>query len=167
MNETARQQLIEDNMKLVYYLINMYYPTFVGDEDLVQCGMVGLCKAADKWDDSRSTFSTFASQVILNEIKIEFRRRAKEPSKVSLSTVVHNGDEKLTLESAIIGDEDVNWVDVKGLRDCLVGREVEVFDLLQSGLSQTEIGRKLGVSRQRVGECIRKIKIRWRKLNGD
>ena len=76
-----KNELIEKNMNLVYFVISKYYPTFIHDEDIVQSGMLGLCKAADKWDESKSKFSTYAGRCIRNEINQEFIRR-KPFSKV-------------------------------------------------------------------------------------
>ena len=44
-----RGEFIEQNINLVYVVIREYYPMFISDEDIIQCGMLGLCKAADKW----------------------------------------------------------------------------------------------------------------------
>ena len=69
----TKQQLIEDNLNLVYALISREYPTYLHDEDIIQTGMLGLCKAADKWDEKRGTFSNFAWCCIRHEIIKEFK----------------------------------------------------------------------------------------------
>ena len=43
-----RKKFIEENVNLVYVIVREYYPTFIFDEDVIQCGMVGLCKAANE-----------------------------------------------------------------------------------------------------------------------
>lgn len=83
-----KNKLIEDNMNLVYYLISRYYPTFIKDEDLIQCGMVGLCKAANSSNAIKYKFSTYASACILNEIKSEFIRRKKYAKEESLNALM-------------------------------------------------------------------------------
>lgn len=167
MNNENRQSLIEDNMKLVYFIINKYYPTFIHDEDIIQYGMLGLCKAAEKWDETKSKFSTFASHAILNEIKMEFRRRSKQPETVSLSKIIHSEESKLTLEDSIMGEADIGFVDMKGLKDSLTPREKEIWDMTLCGDTQREIAERLGLSVQRVNAVIRKIKKRWERLNGN
>ena len=74
----TKQQLIEDNMGLVYSLILREYPTYIQDEDIIQCGMLGLCQAADKFDESKGfKFAGFAWFCIRNEIIRELNKRSK------------------------------------------------------------------------------------------
>ena len=163
-----RNQLIEDNLNLVYYIIRKYYPNNIGDEDLIQCGMLGLCRAADKWDESKSQFSTFASSCIINEIKVEFRRRAKHQGVVSLDYEVNGEDgERTPVGNLIVGDEDIDYVDFNPDRDLLTEREKIVYKFLCEGLNCTEISKKLNVSPQAVAQMKRKIVNRIRSKNGN
>ena len=68
----TNKELIADNLRLVYHIVHEHYPTFKNDEDIVQCGMVGLCKAANTWDANKGVFSTYACKCIRNEINKEF-----------------------------------------------------------------------------------------------
>ena len=45
MSEVDREQLAADNMKLVYFVLKKYYPTFAGNEEIIGCGMYGLARA--------------------------------------------------------------------------------------------------------------------------
>lgn len=153
----TKQMLIEDNMNLVYSLISKEYPTYVYDEDIVQCGMLGLCKAAEKWDESKSQFSTFAWYCIRNEIIKEFKERSKHNGVLSLDYEM-NDDEggRSTFGDCVIGEEDVLYIDVNV--DSITERERQVFDLYQTGLSQVEVATKLGVTKQYVWKVMRKIR---------
>lgn len=84
------QKFIEENTNLVHFLINKYYPYFSADEDIIQCGMLGLCKAAEKWDSSKSKFSTYATKWILSEIKRELRERGKHSAEISLESLMED-----------------------------------------------------------------------------
>ena len=152
-----KQKLIEDNMNLVYSLISKEYPTYVHDDDIIQCGMLGLCKAAEKWDESKSQFSTFAWSCIRNEICKEFRQRAKHQGILSLDYETNNEDGgRSTFGDCIVGAEDVLYVDtdVKSI----TAREKQVFDLYKTGLSQVDIASKLGVTKPYVWKVMRKIR---------
>lgn len=158
--------LVEDNMNLVYFLINKYYPTFNYDEDIIQCGMVGLCKAADTWDESNCTFSTYASKCILNEINMEFRRRRKNKTQLSLDYKVQTEDGAVEFGDLIVGKDDVDFVDIESIINKLTPREREVFSLLRNGASPSDITRTFGWSRQRTSKILRKIRLLWRNYNG-
>ncbi len=154
-----KQQLIEDNMNLVYHLISKEYPTYVHDEDIVQCGMLGLCKAAEKWDDSKSKFSTFAMFCIRSEIQTEFRRRAKHQGILSLDYEIDDGEGGTsTFGEIITGDEDVSYFDIGIDLTKLNKTERQIAELLPTGMSQVDIAKKLGITKQYVWSTIRKIK---------
>lgn len=158
----TRQQLIEDNMRLVYHHVSKHYPTYIQDEDIIQCGMVGLIKAADNWDETKSKFSTFACRCIGNEIKNEFKRRAKHHGVLSLDQEIKTSDGLITLGDTILGDEDVCYVDFGIDVEKLKPREKQVFELLQGNMTYTDIGRELGITKQAVWAIARKL----RKMRG-
>lgn len=162
------QQLIEDNINLVYFVIHTYYPTFRQDEDIVQCGMLGLCQAANTWNEEKGTFSTYATRCISNQIIKEFRARKTHKGTLSLDyeTTDSEGETK-RFGDTIVGDEDVNWVDIDGIRDSLNDIDQQVFDLKRSGLKNREIAQLFGWSNQVVTKRLRKINKVWRKINDD
>ncbi len=131
------------------------------DEDIIQCGMLGLCKAAEKWDESKSKFSTFAMFSIRSAIKDEFRRRAKHLGILSLDYEIKNGDttcDFVTLGDLIVGDEDVSYFDIGVDLTRLNEKEKKITELLPTGMTQADIARELGVSKQYVNKTVRKIR---------
>lgn len=155
----TKQQLIEDNMNLVYHVVHRNYPTYIDDEDIVQCGMLGLCKAADKWEDGKSQFSTFACKCIRNEIAMEFRKRAKHQGVLSLDYEVDGDDgDKCAFRDCIVAEEDVGYIDLDVDSNRLTKRQQEIFELRKQGMTCADIGRKLGVSKQSVWKTDRKIR---------
>lgn len=163
-----KQQMIEDNINLVYHIINQYYPTYMYDEDIIQSGMVGLCKAVDLWDEEKSKFSTFAAKCIRNEIIQEFRSRNKHKGILSLDYEVHDKDgEKVSFGDFCVGDEDVDYVDLDYIYDEMTEEEIRICKLKQSGLSACEISKQVGKSYNFVCRVIRKFKILWGYANGN
>ena len=158
-----QQRLCEENIKLVYAVINTKYPTLVTDEDIAQAGMIGLCLAAENWDENRSKFSTFAWNCISNEIYQELKRRNKYSNDISLNTKIA---EDMKIEDKLIGESDVDYVDTTGVMRKLSPREKEVFELLQRGLSAADVTKHMGWSRHRTNACMRKIKSLWRMTYG-
>lgn len=155
----TKQQLIEDNMNLVYSLISKEYPYYIGDEDIIQCGMLGLCKAADKWNEDKCKFSTFAWYCIRNAIIDEFNQRAKHRGVLSLDYEVDSGDgDRISFGSFIAGQDDVGYVDTEVKVERLTPTQLKVFELYRNGVKTKEIASRLGVSQQCVWQTMRKIR---------
>lgn len=63
-------ELILENQKLVYSIINTYFPNYQNKSDLFQVGCMGLIKASDKYKEEYNTkFSSYAYMFILGEMK--------------------------------------------------------------------------------------------------
>ncbi len=66
----ARDQVIQDNMGLVYSIVSRYVGRGYDKEELIQIGAIGLIKAVDKFDMNFDVkFSTYAVPMISGEIK--------------------------------------------------------------------------------------------------
>lgn len=159
----TKQQLIEDNMNLVYFVISKYYPNNIGDEDLVQCGMVGLCTAAERFDESKSKFSTYATNRIRIEIQREFRRRSKEGAALSLDYEYSTEDGETTLGDFIMGSPDVDYVDTTYFYKQLTPLQQTVLDMKRAGIHNAQIARELHFSREYIGRQCRLIRSKWNK----
>lgn len=162
-----RDKLITENMKLVYFLVNKYYPTFSKNEDIIQTGMIGLCKAADRWDSTKAKFSTFASKIILSEIKHEFRRNNRSVKTVSLDAMVGGEDEeKLSFIDVLPGDSDIDYDPTEEFGETLSAKDRELFEGLCNGHTQSDMARQMNVSTSLVGQRIRYIRKRWEENYG-
>lgn len=147
-------------MNLVYSAIHKYYPNFSKDEDVIQAGMLGLWKAAMSWNEEKHKFSTYAITCILNEIRMEFRHRCKQPPEtLSLDYKVQQKDgDTTTFGDIIAGQEDIEFVDIEGVYKKLTPREQEVFKLKLSGMSNYEISDATGIPYKTVNRLLRKAK---------
>lgn len=69
-DKEAREQLINENVGLVWSIVRRYMGRGQETEDLFQIGVIGLMKAVDKFDLSYEVmFSTYAVPMISGEIK--------------------------------------------------------------------------------------------------
>ena len=69
-DKEAREQLVEENVGLVWCVVKRFYGRGTEAEDLFQIGSIGLLKAIDKFDLSYDVkFSTYAVPMISGEIK--------------------------------------------------------------------------------------------------
>ena len=64
---SAKNRLIEHNLRLVAHIIKRYYANIKDQEDLISIGTIGLIKAASTFDYEKGTrFATYASRCIEN-----------------------------------------------------------------------------------------------------
>lgn len=69
-DKEAREQLVEENVGLIWCVVKRFYGRGTDAEDLFQIGSIGLLKAIDKFDLSYDVkFSTYAVPMISGEIK--------------------------------------------------------------------------------------------------
>lgn len=84
-DKSAREQLVEENMGLVYTVVRRFLGRGCEQEDLVQIGSIGLLKAIDHFDTSYDVrFSTYAVPMITGEI----RRFLRDDGIVKVSRIL-------------------------------------------------------------------------------
>ena len=73
---SARDTLIEHNLRLVAFIVNKKYPDSNDQDDLISIGTIGLIRAAETFDYTKGhQFSTYASKCIDNAITHLRKRR--------------------------------------------------------------------------------------------
>ena len=77
MEREEALRLYEENEKLVFFILNKYYPTHAFDEDAAQEGRIGLWNACQSYDPERSAFSTYAGRAIRNAIAMSLRQETR------------------------------------------------------------------------------------------
>ena len=85
-DKTARNSLIEHNLRLVAHIIKKYYSNSAEQDDLVSIGTIGLIKAVSTFNYEKGTrFATYAARCIENEILMHIRAQRKHKCEVSLN----------------------------------------------------------------------------------
>ena len=86
---SARNKLIEHNLRLVAHIVRKYYVSYNNQEDLISVGTIGLIKAIDSFNASNGArFATYAAKCIQNEILMLFRSQKKLGYEVSLNDTI-------------------------------------------------------------------------------
>ena len=109
-SESAKQRLIERNLRLVVFIARRFENTGVNLEDLISIGTIGLIKAVGTYRrDKNIKLATYASRCIENEILMHIRKIAGQKAEISLDEPInmdYDGNELLL--SDILGtDEDM------------------------------------------------------------
>ncbi len=170
---TARQTLIEHNLRLVVYIAGKFGNTGTGIEDLVSIGTIGLIKAINTFRaDKNIKLATYASRCIENEI-LMYIRKSSGKREVSIDeplSVDWDGNE-LLLSDILGSDEDDVSRDLekneekKTIRDAIRGldeREQVIINLrygLNGGreLTQKEVADMMGISQSYISRLEKKI----------
>ena len=166
-DSSARDKLIEHNLRLVAHIVKKYYSGSKNEEDLVSIGTIGLIKAIDTYDvEKGARFATYAGKCLQNEILMYFRSQKKNASVVSMSDPVdYDKDGNPLTYADILATEDHIAEDlftkisaakaVEYVMKELDARERKVL-IRRYGLdggpvmTQKEIARRMGISRSYV-----------------
>lgn len=84
-DKSAKDTLIERNMRLVAYIAKKYNNSTEDQDDLISIGTIGLIKAIETYNIDKGTrLATYASRCIENEILMNIRSNKKNKTQVSL-----------------------------------------------------------------------------------
>ena len=176
----ARNTLVEHNLRLVAHIIKKYYQNDSSGDDLVSIGTIGLIKAIDTFDMSKSIkLSSYASRCIENEILMHFRNNRKSAQDISLNDTIDTDKDgnPLTLMDIMASDMDIEEnVDTKlhlevlrgYIDETLTDREKEIV-LKRYGIggkkvqTQRELAKSLGISRSYISRIEKKALEKLRK----
>lgn len=93
-DKKIRQQLVAENMGLVYMVAKRFADRGVELQDLVQIGAIGLIKAIDRFDLTLSfSFSTYAVPLIMGEI----RRFLRDDQMIHTSRQIKENARKIAI----------------------------------------------------------------------
>lgn len=184
-DRSARNTLIEHNLRLVAHIIKKYYSAVRDQEDLISIGTIGLIKAVDTFDHTKGVrLATYASRCVENEILMHFRANRKSAQDVSIMEPIETDKEGHTLtlmdviaaEDTIADDLDmkVNASKLQRYMDeTLTARELDIicrrYGLAGEPQTQRDVAKRLGISRSYVSRIEKKAleKLRDRFELGD
>ena len=170
---SARNRLVEHNLRLVAHIIKKYYTQAANQEDLISIGTIGLLKAVNTFrPDKGIRLATYASRCIENEILMHFRAQRKLQGEVSLSDAIETGPEGDALYlSDVVGEEDTMLEELQNkenrqlirrlVAEVLTEREADIVRRrygLEGRLPQTQkqVAALYGISRSYVSRIEKK-----------
>ena len=175
----ARETLICHNLRLVAHIVKKYYTVSGGQDDFISIGTIGLIKAVDTYDCTRTTrFASYASRCIENELRMQLRHTRREAGTVSLQEPLETGADSgmLTLADVLPDlatmEEDCELRDaaaqLRQLVTALPEREQQILTLrygLDGAVPQTQqqIAAQFGISRSYVSRLEKHALARLRR----
>lgn len=176
---SARNKLIEHNLRLVVFLAKKYDNTMYDLEDLVSIGTIGLIKGVKTYKlDKNIKLATYASRCIDNEILMFLRKNKRRKVEISFEDSINlDGDgNELHLEDVLGTDGNIVEKEYEDVVDKellsneiekLSGRDKEILTL-RYGLNETkeytqkEVADMLGISQSYISriekKAIKKLK---------
>ena len=176
-NSSARDKLVEHNLRLVVYIAKKFESTGLELEDLISIGAIGLIKAVKTFNYEKNIkLATYASRCIENEILMHLRKTSKQKIEVSLEEPLKfdsDGNELLLVD--LLFDENENVA--KNLEEDadkqillsaiekLGEREQEIMKLRfglcgKEELTQKEVADLLGISQSYISRIEKKILVK-------
>jgi RNA polymerase sporulation-specific sigma factor len=165
---------IEKYTNLIYKVIKKEYPSIIGsldEEDYVQLGRMGIYQAMLEFDETRKVqFKTFAYIIIKREILKKVRCETNKLNQTKKQDVITSLDEvinidtnetrldKLQLITENIDDISITNDLIYKINVKLSPKESLIFKLILKDEKYQDIGNILGVSKQRVGQVVNKIR---------
>ena len=179
-DESARQELIEHNLRLVVYISKRFENTGINIEDLISIGTIGLIKAVNTFKAGKNIkLATYASRCIENEILMYLRKISSQRTEISFDEPLNTDwDGNELLLSDILGtDDDEVYRPLEDDADrqmlmeaisCLSERERSIIRMrfgLPGGkeYTQKEVADKMGISQSYISRLEKRIIDRLRK----
>lgn len=177
---TAKNKLIEHNLRLVAHIIKKYYAVSSDQDDLISIGTIGLIKAVTTFNAEKGArFATYASRCIENEILMYLRKTSSQKTELSFDEPLNTDwDGNELLLSDILGTEsdlvmrpieaDVDRQLLHRAMDSLEPRERKIITL-RFGLdgreerTQKEVADVMGISQSYISRLEKRIIARLKK----
>ena len=178
---SARNKLIEHNLRLVVFLAKKYDNTMYDLEDLVSIGTIGLIKGVKTYKlDKNIKLATYASRCIDNEILMFLRKNKKRKTEISFEDSINLDSEgnELHLEDVFGTEYNIVEKEYESIvdKECLINeienlskRDKEIL-ILRYGLNnkkeytQKEVADMLGISQSYISRIEKKAIKRLKSL---
>jgi RNA polymerase sporulation-specific sigma factor len=172
--ESAKEELITRNLRLVVYIAKKFESTGVSIEDLISIGSIGLIKAVGTFKtDKNIKLATYASRCIENEILMYLRKTANHKNDISIDEALNvdwDGNELLLSDVLGTDGNSVNAdIEAATEKDLLLsavaklGTREKMIMELRFGLgrgkekTQKEVADMIGISQSYISRLEKRI----------
>lgn len=165
-DSTARNILIEHNLRLVAHIAKKYENTGEDKDDILSIGIIGLMKAVDSFQlANNNKLATYAARCIENEILMTLRANKNRKNLIYLQSPIAQDKDGNEIELIdMLEDKNVNILKsyenkvmeekLKEALKSLTSREYDIiskrYGLNQKSQTQKEIASELKISRSYV-----------------
>lgn len=158
-----QKKLVEDNINLIYNTIKLMNNK-TNNIDLIDIGYIALCKSALTYDDSKSKFSTYATNCIRNDYKKYYETNSTYKRKsnfrtISLNQIKEDGQDEM-IDFISYEKDDIDELITKQYLDNLINKllycfrrgekATKIIHLLQKEYTIPQIAEELNMTRTAV-----------------
>ena len=179
----AVNKILKEYTKLLDFNAQKYYLLGGEQEDLVQEGVLGLLKAIKYYDETKSSFSSFANLCIRREM-ITAIKRANSQKNMILNEAVKNNKkiEKLEYEEESYELDNYESLEANPEEAVLLKEKIEEFkkfsvdnfskfekevlNYLLRGYTYREIAQILTRDLKSIDNTIQRIRKKWKEKEG-
>ena len=145
-DKSARQLLIEKNLRLVAYIVKKYNTSDRELDDLLSIGTIGLIKGVDSFDGSKKIrLATYCARCIENEILMYIRTEKKSSKNVYLYDSIGSDKEGNEINLIDVIEYEDDDVVEKITQDERIRRLTDKIESVLSRREQDIIRKRYGI----------------------
>ena len=139
-DEAAKEQVVNDNLGLVWSIVHRFRNNYYDKEDLFQIGCIGLMKAINNFDDAYNVqFSTYAVPIIMGEIKRYFR----DDGTIKVSRSLKELNIKVTKAKEVLQGENNKEPTIEDIAKYLNVESIDVVEAIDSAYYPTSLNEPI------------------------
>ena len=139
-DEDAKEQVVNDNLGLVWSIVHRFRNNYYDKEDLFQIGCIGLMKAINNFDSSYNVqFSTYAVPIIMGEIKRYFR----DDGTIKVSRSLKELNIKVTKAKEHLQGESNKEPTIEDIAQYLNVEAIDVVEAIDSSYYPTSLNEPI------------------------
>lgn len=183
-SQTARNILIERNMRLVAHISKKYHKPGRDMEDILSVGTIGLIKAVNSFEMSKGRLATYAAKCIENEILMMLRNEKKKMKEISLFEPIgldKDGNDISLIDVIEISEKEVyekcelkqNIINLYKIFDVVLNEREKDIIYSRYGLAdrkeltQRQLAQKYHISRSYISRIEKKALLKLREGLGN
>lgn len=164
MTRIEQDDLFEQNIQLIHYIVSRYWYGYLNDEDFMQECYLKCWKSLDTFNQSKSKLSAYWTTIIANAARMYKRKSTAKkqiPRDIILSldyTYDHSEENPKDLSDYLFQDNQYILVDLNDLYSRISNMDTTIIELLMAGYTQYEISEITQLTQPNISKHIKKIR---------
>ncbi len=166
MTRIEQDELFEQNIQLIHYIVSRYWYGYLNDEDFMQDCYLKCWKSLDKFDSNKSKLSAYWTTIIANTAGMHKRKstaKKRIPGNIVLSldyTYDHLDENRnpKDLSDYVLQDNQYIMIDLNDLYSRISNMDITIIELFMAGYKQYEVSEITQLTQPTISRRIKKIR---------